>query len=184
MKHTAPRARARGSVNVSVTNPLDRVSKWMLDTGASYHMINYDSIVNPDERIRVPAEIIVVNTANGPITLDEELDTPIPVFQRLVTVKVGRWVSNILSVGLLCKEFGYRFEWSGNREPPKLWDSQGTEIRLWIEHSVPFMDPNSTPLIFPFVEGGSRGSAGPTAPPPEPVPTSLKGGVPKGATHL
>ena len=178
-----------------VGREVDRVDKWMLDSGASHHIISTRAIVNPQERIRKRTPLRM-DTANGSLRLDEEVETSIPALQitALAIVKSGN--TNVLSLGRLIEQHGCAYAWVQGHTP-RLWDATGAEIRVWIENNVPFIDPLSTPVTpataNPLVQvGGSSGSsaagsgggeaASPTAAADKNGASASKGGGTDGAT--
>ena len=60
---------------------VDRVTEWILDTGASYNLIDVRDVVLPTERLRKALHPKCVTSANGLITLDTVVDTLIPALQ-------------------------------------------------------------------------------------------------------
>ena len=83
---------------------VDRVAEWILDTGASYNLIDVRDVVQPTERLRKAQPPKCVTGANGLITLDTVVDTLIPALQESCMAYARPGTANALSMGELCLE--------------------------------------------------------------------------------
>jgi len=122
----ASQANAGGSV-IHVVRQLtqDKVVKWMIDSGASFHLIHARAVRDEVARVRPCSRSISVDTAHGKIVLDREVDSHIPTLQETVTARLGQTSSNILSLGRLCQEHGCSLHWGSFEGKPRLWDARG-----------------------------------------------------------
>ena len=128
----------------------------MLDSGASYHILNRGSVVDPQARIFTSDQGKVVDTANGKLELVEQVYTPIFALQETVTAYVCPNSSNVLSLGQLCKLHGCRFTWDPWADKPQVFDARGAEIDLWCEYHVPYFNPASVAQILASSEAPSQ----------------------------
>ena len=119
----------------------------MLDSGASYHILNRGSVVDPQARIFTSDHGKIVDTANGKLELIEQVHTPIFALQETVTAYVCQNSSNVLSLGQLCKIHGCKFVWNPWESKPQVYDARGAEIDLWCEYYVPYFNPASVAQV-------------------------------------
>ena len=52
---------------------VDTPKLWLLDSGASYHMIKMSNVVNHSLRLRPASNVVNVQTANGIKVLDSDM---------------------------------------------------------------------------------------------------------------
>ena len=90
-----------------------------------------------------------LNTANGIINLCTQVDTYVEVLDTQLTALIADKASNLISLGRLCMEQKCTFIWNPGCEP-RLWDSEGREIRITVHHYVPYLDPqiNSQSYVY------------------------------------
>ena len=120
-------------------------SKLMLDTGASYHVMDSKVVRRPKERIKQSIDGKRVSTANGLVTLDREVETNVLSLQEVLNAYVQDNTPTLLSVGKLCRVVGCEMSWKPYAENPSFGAKDGREMKVWCEHDVPFLDP-VTPL--------------------------------------
>ena len=65
-----------------IDSEMDTNSTWILDTGASFHMIDEKHVIRPKDRIRDSVRVRPVQTANDNTVLNKEVDTFVPPFIR------------------------------------------------------------------------------------------------------
>ena len=96
----------QGIANAATRNgrpPNDRISKWLIDSGASFHIVSINNIDGTNGRVRPAKTPRRVETVVGNQLLDKEADVNIPLLKDIVPVKTS---TDILSLGLLCRELG------------------------------------------------------------------------------
>ena len=119
-------------------NTIDLVREWIVDTGASRHLVNKSEIVDPDNRVRKIANPSYVSSANGIIALDEELEVCIPSLAEVVACNTKEATANALSLGRLILDHGFRFIWEAG-EHPLLFAPDGREVTMFLSNYVPMI---------------------------------------------
>ena len=118
---------------------VDFVSQWIIDSGASYGLIDKDDVVDSEERCHAAGTPRVVTSANGIITLDTEVVTIVPTLQESITCFVRAGTANVLSLGELCVDMGCSFIWQPH-VAPRFWDPSGNEVPMVLHNNVPMMN--------------------------------------------
>ena len=99
-----PEASAIGSGLTAHQHENPRIQKWMLDSGASHHMVGRDR-TRPRDILKGTAPLIVA-TANGKVRITEIF---VPAFDRDILAHVMDKSPELLSVGRLCNDYGLSF---------------------------------------------------------------------------
>ena len=120
--------------------PRYRVSQYVLDTGASYHIINKGAIASRSQREYAAPRPVGLDTANGKINLSMQVDTDVEVLSLQLTALIADRASNLISLGRLCMEQNCTFIWHPGSHP-RLWDADGREVKVEVHHFVPYLDP-------------------------------------------
>ena len=131
-----------GLVNVAKRNGrplLDRITKWLIDSGASFHIVAIGNIDGENGRIRRAKHPRRVETVGGCQVLDKEADVEIPLLGDTVVTYPLRTSTDILSLGLLCIVSGCRFVWEPFHKEPTLYDKNNVPILLYVQHDVPYI---------------------------------------------
>ena len=121
----------------------------MLDSGATFHLICWN-FLRENERLTVrncaPCHL---NTANGPITVDYEVDIWIDELDMTVTAFIWKDSPPLLSIGKLCRMHGFVYVWNGLNDPVLYDDKFSIAIQLQLKSNVPFLLPEITnePLL-------------------------------------
>ena len=108
------------------------------DTGAAYHCRNLHELTEQQRaKIRQLSEPIVLSTANGAIVVDTYIETQLTKLGGARTVKmlVMENSPNLLSIGRLVLEDGYKFYWTGKQA--HLVSPEGDHIWLKTNNYVP-----------------------------------------------
>merc|ERR1712194_916199 len=98
---------------------------WMLDTGASYGVMDTRLARSVLQRIIESQTSKWVTTASGKLNLNEYLDTKIPSLNETVRVHVYEGAPSILSVGKMCRMLGCRLTWEPWASEPQFWRTDG-----------------------------------------------------------
>ena len=94
---------------------------WLLDSGASNHMVSLGSL---DEgapgRVRIVDDPVVTNTANGQVVVDKRIDVLIPDLDIIVDPLIFEDTPSALAMGRLCEEGPFEFVWRNKSGKPTL----------------------------------------------------------------
>ena len=113
--------------------------EFVVDSGASLHMISKKDL-NSAELKTVTTSIspTTVITANGEVQTNEEATVHVKELDKILTMKVLEDTPAVLSLGKLCDEHGYSYEWIINGPKPHLIKNgigysviQKTSFRSW-----------------------------------------------------
>ena len=120
--------------------------RWIIDSGSGFDLISGQSLTENDRRMitrtNYPCRMA---TANGITTADEQLSVHINGIDSTVdAVILDNSPCNVLSLGKLCMEKGFGFEWKLG-EFPKLWLPDGTVRVLMVDQHVPMLASASPP---------------------------------------
>ena len=74
---------------------------WLLDSGASFHMMRVDDVADNEIRLRTSRRPACVQTANGVKTLDSEVVSYLPILNKEITCFVFADTANVVSTGQL-----------------------------------------------------------------------------------
>ena len=86
-----------------------------------------------------------VSTAAGPMELAYAVASRIPAIDAALTVMAAQNTPDALSVGRLCAQNGFRFEWLPYKKNPNFFNDKGDKTETYTRHFVPYLDPNSQP---------------------------------------
>ena len=81
----------------------------------------------------------IVKTANGEVQTHEEATVYVKELDIFLTMKVLDNTSAVLSLGKLCDENGYSYEWTNGQKPHLI--KNGIRITCNTENFVPIVDP-------------------------------------------
>ena len=70
-------------------------------------------------------------TANGEVQTNEEAQVCVHDLHIFVTVQLLEDIFSVLSLGKVCKEHGYTYEWSSGGEPGLTKNVNQTLCRTW-----------------------------------------------------
>ena len=92
--------------------------EFVVDSGASMHMLSKKDLSSDEmdtlRRSRNPTTVV---TANGEVQTNEEAQVYVHDLDLFVTVQLLEDTPAVLSLGKLCEENGYSYEWSSGQKP-------------------------------------------------------------------
>ena len=125
----------------STLKPEER--EFVVDSGASMHMISKKDLSNAEmDTLTKSCSPTIVITANGDVQTHEEAIVYVKEFDIFLTMKVLENTPAVLSLGKLCDENGYSYEWINGQKPHLIKD--GIRIICNTENFVPIVVPGLT----------------------------------------
>ena len=89
-----------------------------MDSGASMHMISKKDVNSAElETVTKSCSPTIVITANGEVQTHEEAIVYVKELDIFLTMKVLENTPAVLSLGKLCDEHGYSYEWINGQKP-------------------------------------------------------------------
>ena len=129
----------------STLKPEER--EFVVDSGASMHMISKKDLNSAElETLTTSRSPTTVITANGEVQTHEEATVYVKELDIFLTMKVLENTPAVLSLGKLCDENGYSYEWINGRKPHLIKD--GIRILCNTENFVPIVVPKFVKFIF------------------------------------
>ena len=114
--------------------------EFVIDSGVSMHMIsNKDMNVAEMDTWTKSCSPTIVTTANGEVQTHQEATVYVKELDIFLTMKVLESTPAVLSLGKLCDENGYSYEWI-NGQKPRLIEN-GVRIPCNTENFVPIVVP-------------------------------------------
>ena len=111
-----------------------------VDSGASMHMISKKDLSDAEmDTLTKSCSPTIVITANGEVQTHEEATVYVKELDVLLTMKVLENAPAVLSLGKLCDENGYSYEWTNGQKPHLIED--GIRIQCNTENFVPIVVP-------------------------------------------
>ena len=122
--------------------------EFVVDSGASMHMISKKKLRNAemDTLTKLCSPTIVI-TANGEVQPHEEATVYVKELDVFLTMKVLENTPAVLSLGKLCDENGYSYEWINGQKPHLIKD--GIRIICNTENFVPIVVPGLSSSSYP-----------------------------------
>ena len=125
-------------LQASTLKPEER--EFVVDSGASMHMIIKKDLSNAEMDTLTKSCIpTIVITANGEVQTHEEAIVYVKELEKFLTMKVLHNTPAELSLGKLCDENGYSYEWINGQKPHLIKD--GIRIICNTENFVPIVVP-------------------------------------------
>ena len=125
----------------STLKPEER--EFVVDSGASMHMISKKDLSNAEmDTLTKSCSPTTVITANGEVQTHEEAIVYVKALGIFLTMKVLENTPAVLSLGKLCDENGYSYEWINGQKPHLIKD--GIRIICNTENFVPIVVPGLT----------------------------------------
>ena len=122
----------------------------MVDSGASMHMVSEKDLSNAEmESLTKSCSPTIVITANGEVQTHEEAIVYVKELDVFLTLKVLENTPAVLSLGKLCDENGYSYEWINGQKPHLIKDG----IR------IPCNTENFVPIVVPGLSNSSSASS-------------------------
>ena len=156
----------------SMLKPEER--EFVVDSGASMHMISKKDLSDAEmDTLTKSCSPTIVITANGEVQTHEEAIVYVKELDIFLTMKVLDNTPAVLSLGKLCDENGYSYEWINGQKPHLIKD--GIRIICNTENFVPIVVPgltsssstSSSSLRTPFKQesrSSSSSSSSPSSP--------------------
>ena len=132
----------------STLKPEER--EFVVDSGASMHMISKKDLSDAEmDTLTKSCSPTIVITANGEVQAHEEATVCVKELDIFLTMKVLEGTPAVLSLGKLCDENGYSYEWINGQKPHLIKDG----IR------IPCNTENFVPIVVPGLSSSSSGSS-------------------------
>ena len=114
--------------------------EFVVDSGASMHMISKKDLNDAEmDTLTKSCSPTIVITASGEVQTHEEATVYVKELDIFLTMKVLENTPAVLSLGKLCDENGYSYEWINGQEPHLIED--GIRIQCNTENFVPIVVP-------------------------------------------
>ena len=124
--------------------------EFFVDSGPSMHMISKkDLIIDEMDILTKSCSPTTVITANGEVQTQEEAIVYVKEFYIFLKMKVLENTPAVLSLGKLCDENGYSYEWINGQKPHLIKNG----IR------IPCNTENFVPIVVPGLSSSSSGSS-------------------------
>ena len=122
----------------STLKPEER--EFVVDSSASMHMISKKDLSNAEvDTLTKSWSPTIVITANGEVQTHEEAIVYVKELDMFLTTKVLENTPAVVSLGKLCDENGYSYEWINGQKPHLIKD--GIRIICNTENFVPIVVP-------------------------------------------
>ena len=132
----------------STIKPVER--EFVVDSGASMHMISKKDLNSAElETVTTSRSPMTVMTANGQVQTNEEATVYVRELDIFLTMKVLEDTPAVLSLGKLCNEHGYSYEWINGQK------SHLTKNDIRIQCNT----ENFVPIVVPGVSTTSSSSS-------------------------
>ena len=124
--------------------------EFVVDSGASMHMISKKDLSDAEmDTLTKSCSPTIVITANGEVQTHEEATVYVKELDIFLTMKVLENTPAVLSLGKLCDENGYSYEWINGQKPHLI--KNGIRILCNTENFVP--------IVVPGLSSSSSGSS-------------------------
>ena len=132
----------------STLEPEER--EFVVDSGASMHMISKKDLSEAEmDTLTKSCSPTIVITANSEVQTQEEAIVYVKELDMFLTMKVFENTPAVLSLGKLCNENGYSYEWINGQKPHLI--KNGIRIICNTENFVP--------IVVPGLSSSSSGSS-------------------------
>ena len=122
----------------STLKPEER--EFVVDSGASMHMISKKDLSDAEmDTLTKSCSPTIVITANGEVQTHEEARVYVKELDIFLTMRVIENTPAVLSLGKLCDENGYSYEWINSQKPHLI--ENGIRIQCNTENFVPIVVP-------------------------------------------
>ena len=124
--------------------------EFVVDSGASMHMISKKDLSDAEmDTLTKSCSPTIVITANGEVQTHEEATVYVKELDIFLTMKVLENTPAVLSLGKLCDENGYSYEWINGQKPHPIKNA----IRISSNTE------NFVPIVVPGLSSSSSGSS-------------------------
>ena len=135
---------------LSASNLKPNEREFVVDSGASMHMISKKDLSEAEmDTLTKSCSPTIVITANGEVQTHEEATVYLQELDIFLTMKVVENTPAVLSIGKLCDENGYSYEWINGQKPHLIKNG----IR------IPCNTENFVPIVVPGLSSSSSGSS-------------------------
>ena len=125
----------------------------VVDSGASMHMISKKDLSDAEmDTLTKSCSPTMVITANGQVQTHEEATVYVNELDIFLTMKVLENTPAVLSLGKLCDENGYSYEWINGRKPHLIKNGIRTQCNT----------ENFVPIVVPGLSSSSSSSSHPS----------------------
>ena len=112
--------------------------EFVVDSGASMHMISKKDLNSAEmDTLTKSCSPTTVIAANGEVQTHEEATVYVKELDMFLTMKVLEDAPAVLSLGMLCDEHGYSYEWINGQKPHLI--KNGVRIQWNTENFVPIV---------------------------------------------
>ena len=126
------------------------IREFVVDSGASMHMISKKDLSDAEmDTLTKSCSPTIVITANGEVQTPEEATVYVKELDKFLTLKVLENTPAVFSLGKLCDENGYSYEWINGQKTHLIKD--GIRIICNTENFVP--------IVVPGLSSSSSGSS-------------------------
>ena len=131
-------------------NLIPEEREFVVDSRASMHMISKKDLSDAEmDTLTKSCSPTIIITANGEVQMHEEAIVYVKELDIFLTLKVLENAPAVLSLGKLCDENGYSYEWINGQKPHLI--KNGIRIICNTENSVP--------IVVPGLSSSSSGSS-------------------------
>ena len=124
--------------------------EFVVDSGASVHLISIKDLYFAEMDILTKScSPTIVITANGEVQTHEEAIVYVKELDMFLTMKVLENTPAVLSLGKLCDENGYSYEWINGQKPHLIQNGIRTQCNT----------ENFVPIVVPSLSSWSSGSS-------------------------
>ena len=121
--------------------------EFVFDSGASMHMISKKDLNDAEmDTLTKSCSPTIVITANGEVQTHDEAIVYVKELDIFLTMKVLENTPAVLSLGKLCDENGYSYEWINGQKPHLI--KNGIRIQCNTENFVPIVVPGLSTSFF------------------------------------
>ena len=114
--------------------------EFVVDSGASMHMISKKDLSDAEmDTLTKSRSPTIVLSANGEVQTHEEAKVYVKELDIFLTMKVLENTPAVLSLGKLCVENGYSYEWINGQKPHLI--KNGIRIQCNTENFIPIVVP-------------------------------------------
>ena len=131
------------------STPKPEEREFVVDSGASTHMISEKDLSDAEmDTLTKSCSPTIVITANGEVQTHEEATVYGKELDIFLTIKVLENTPAVLSLGKLCDENGYSYEWINGQKPHLIKNG----------NRIPCNTENFVPVVVPGLSNSSSGS--------------------------
>ena len=118
----------------------DSTREFLFDSGASCHMVPQDSLSREElKKCRRLEHPIPLTTANGLVIAKFWTYVYISLLEITVPAIILKNAPPLISMGMICRDNGFRFLWDSFDERPFLCKKDGPRLYMDTRHNVPML---------------------------------------------